>query len=236
MRRTRAASVPEYEQEDLLAGEAETQASVVYGPPTFDFEHEAADAGFRLIAGVDEVGRGAIAGPVAAGAVILPPGLEAPWLDEVRDSKQLTPAQRERLAPLIKSAAAAYAVAMASQEYIDQRGIVPATRRAMGLALQHLSPGADFVLIDALMLPEVRLRQRSIIHGDALSMSIACASIIAKVTRDHLMCEMSESFPVYGFAGHKGYATPEHLAELEKHGPCPLHRRSFRPLAQERLL
>lgn len=204
--------------------------------PSFDYERQAGAQGYRLIAGVDEVGRGAIAGPVAAGAVILPPAIEAPWLAGVRDSKLLSAAQREALFPLIQQAAVASKVAMVSHEYIDREGIVPATRLAMRLALEGLSIHPDFVLIDFMALPEVPLRQVSIVHGDNISLSIACASIVAKVTRDRHMKELHKLYPQYGFAGHKGYATDEHLTCLERNGPCPLHRRSFRPLAQERLL
>lgn len=216
--------------------ERDRSAAPLPEAPSFDYEREAGAQGYRLIAGVDEVGRGAIAGPVAAGAVILPPGIKARWLKDVRDSKQLTIEEREALFPLIQQAAVASAVGMVSQEDIDREGIVPATRLAMRLALEGLAVQPDFVLIDFMALPEVPLRQTSIVHGDNISLSIACASIVAKVTRDRHMKELHRLYPQYGFNSHKGYATDEHLTCLERHGPCPLHRRTFRPLAQERLL
>ncbi|MBI4330376.1 MAG: ribonuclease HII [Chloroflexi bacterium] len=199
-------------------------------PPTFKEERLLARRGYQFIAGLDEVGRGSLAGPVAAAAVILPPGLKAGWLDEVRDSKVLTPAVRLRLSKQIQRSALAFGVGMAPPEVIDTFGIVPATRQAMQQALQSLSRSPQFLLIDALTLPAVRLPQKGIIHGDSLCVSIACASIVAKVARDRLMTEMDRSYPGYGLARNKGYGTKFHLCSLEQLGPCPIHRRSFAPV------
>ncbi|MBI4217155.1 MAG: ribonuclease HII [Chloroflexi bacterium] len=187
--------------------------------------------GFCRIAGIDEVGRGPLAGPVMAAAVILPPGLKRPWLCRVRDSKELSPRQRESLAGLIQQDALAVGLGMVEPSFIDRHGIVPATRRAMALAVGQLSPAPDYLLIDALALPEAALPQKAIIHGDALCYSIAAASIVAKVSRDHLMQEMEAAYPGYGFARHKGYGTAAHLECLRRLGPCPIHRRSFAPLS-----
>ena len=199
-------------------------------PPTFEHEKEILAQGYHFIAGVDEVGRGAIAGPVAAAAVILPRHIQAPWLTQVRDSKQLSRAQRERLFPLIQATAIAAGVGMVSPGDIDASDIVQATRLAMRQAIEQLSPAPDFLVVDALKLPEVALPQRSIIHGDQLSLSIACASIIAKVTRDHYMDELDSLYPGYGFSCHKGYPTRQHLLNLQQAGACPVHRQTFSPV------
>ncbi|MBI4287167.1 MAG: ribonuclease HII [Chloroflexi bacterium] len=205
-------------------------------PPTLAEERDLWRQGYRFIAGIDEVGRGALAGPVAAGAVILPLDLDVSLLDGVRDSKELTPAQRESLAPRIQECALAFGVGMMSSELVDELGIVEATRRAMAQAIERLYVSPYFLLIDALKLPSIRLPQKAIIDGDKLSLSIACASIVAKVTRDRLMVEMDREYPGYGFAHHKGYGTPEHLECLDRLGPCPIHRRTFAPIAQGKLL
>ena len=204
--------------------------------------------GYRHIAGLDEAGRGSWAGPVVAGAVILPivrPDLfQEPVLSEaccepcrrieglegVRDSKQLTPRQRERQYGIIKSAALAMGVGIVPPEKIDEIGIVPATRQAMGLAIAQLAPPPDFLLVDYLSLPELSTSQKSITRGDALSLLIAAASIVAKVTRDRLMVELSARYPGYGFARHKGYGTPQHRESLARLGPSPIHRLSFAPM------
>lgn len=198
--------------------------------PTFIEEKRLAEQGYHLIAGIDEVGRGPLAGPVVAAAVILPLGLEAPWLPQVRDSKQLTPQKRESLFPLIGEVAIATGIGYVPHDLIDAQGIIKATRIAMCSAVEHLSKPPDFLLIDFVTLPELSLPQRGIAKGDSLSLSIACASIIAKVTRDRLMVALDELYPEYGFARHKGYATREHLSNLRRFGACPIHRKCFTPV------
>lgn len=188
--------------------------------------------GYRHIAGLDEAGRGSWAGPVVAGAVILP--IDQPDLPQrlegVRDSKQLTPRQRERLYPIIKSAALAVGVGSVPPDKIDKIGIVPATRQAMGLALAQLYLPPDFLLIDFINLPGLSIPQKSITRGDALSLSIAAASIVAKVTRDRWMIQLNARYPGYGFARHKGYGTPQHRESLFRLGPSPIHRLSYAPM------
>ncbi len=198
--------------------------------PSFAEETILAAQGYRYIAGIDEVGRGALAGPVAAAAVILPHRVDAPWLNLVKDSKQLSPARREFLFHRIRKIALATGIGMASHEVIDSQGIVRATQLAMKLAIAQLSPSPDTLLIDYVKLPEVKLPQKSIIHGDSLCFSIACASIIAKVTRDRLMVELNAVYPGYGLAKHKGYCTEEHCSCLYQLGPSPIHRQSFKPV------
>ncbi|MBI4236683.1 MAG: ribonuclease HII [Chloroflexi bacterium] len=191
------------------------------------YERELWLSGVHRVAGVDEVGRGALAGPVAAAAVVLP-GIPRAWYAHVNDSKLLTVAARERLAPLIL-AEAAVGLAMVPSETIDAKGIVPATRRAMLQAVRALGPSVDALLVDALSLPEARLPYRALVHGDRLSLSIASASIVAKVVRDRLMEELDGQYPGYGLSRNKGYGTPAHLEALARLGPSPIHRRSFLP-------
>ena len=186
--------------------------------------------GYRLIAGVDEVGRGALAGPVVAAAVIMPAEIDAPWLNQIKDSKQLTSARRELLFPHINEVAISAGIGIVPHEVIDAQGIIKATRLAMKLAIEQLSPPAESLLIDYLSLPEVPLPQKGVVKGDSLCFSIACASIIAKVTRDHLMIELDRAYHGYGLANHKGYGTKEHIACLCRLGASPIHRRSFKPL------
>jgi ribonuclease HII len=189
--------------------------------------------GLARVAGVDEAGRGPWAGPVVASAVVLPPDpAVARALAGVRDSKQLSPRQRERLFAVIQAVAASWAVGVVPSEEIDRLGILPATRLAMRQAVEGLSDSPHALLVDAVRLPAISLPQRSLIHGDALCFSIAAASIVAKVTRDRLMAEMDGLYPGYGFARHKGYGTPQHAAALRDLGPCPIHRRSFAPVAR----
>jgi len=188
--------------------------------------------GYRLIAGIDEVGRGALAGPVTAAAVILPPRIDTPWQDEIRDSKQLSPSRREYLFQHIKETAISAGIGMVPPETIDTQGIVKATKSAMKTAIERLSPAPDYLLIDYLLLPEVPLPQKGITSGDRLCFSIACASIIAKVTRDRFMIQLDRDYPGYGLAKHKGYGTREHLSCLCRMGTCPIHRRSFRPVRE----
>lgn len=193
---------------------------------TLRYEKKAWETGAALVAGVDEVGRGSLFGPVVAAAVILDRGYRIRGL---RDSKLLLPERRELLAPRIREHAVAWAVAAVDAARIDQINIYHASRLAMREAVLLLQPAADHLLIDALRL-ECDVPQRAIIHGDALSASIAAASILAKVERDRLMCEWDAIFPEYGLASHKGYSTPQHIAALQKHGPTPLHRQSFAPV------
>jgi len=199
-------------------------------------EAELWSAGYRVIAGVDEVGRGPWAGPVVAAAVILPPDPDAlaPLLGQVDDSKQLTSRQRERIFGPIQQLALATGVGRVEASAIDRVGIAAATRQAMRQALAALVVQPDFVLLDYLTLPELPLPQRGVPHGDALSLSIAAASIVAKVTRDRWMVEQETNYPGYGFARHKGYGTAEHHAALVRLGPCALHRLSFAPVAAMR--
>jgi ribonuclease HII len=188
--------------------------------------------GYRHIVGLDEAGRGSWAGPVVASAVILP--LDRPDLSQelegVRDSKQLTLRHRERLYPIVESAALAVGVGIVPPDKIDEVGIVPATRQAMSLAIAQLDPLPDFLLVDYLNLPGLSIPQKSITRGDALSLSIAAASIVAKVTRDRLMVELDTRYPGYGFARHKGYGTRQHRESLARLGPSPIHRLSYAPM------
>lgn len=183
-------------------------------------------AGARMVAGVDEVGRGALFGPVVAAAVVLDP---ADRIRGLRDSKLLIPERREVLAERIRERALAYAVAAVDAARIDQINIYQASRVAMLTAVNLLSSRPDHLLVDAVRL-DTQLEQTPIIHGDALSISIAAASIIAKVERDAMVREWDPVFPVYGLASNKGYSTPRHLAALREHGPSPLHRQSFAPV------
>jgi ribonuclease HII len=198
--------------------------------PSFAEEKKLEEQGYRRIAGIDEVGRGALAGPVVAAAVILPYHIDAPWLSQVKDSKQLSPARRQLLFHHIHEVAIAIGIGVARHEVIDTQGIIKATRLAMKLAIDQLSPPPESLLIDYMLLPEVPLPQKGITDGDSLCFSIACASIIAKVARDQLMIEFDGTYPGYGLAQHKGYGTKKHLACLNRLGPSPIHRQSFRPV------
>lgn len=195
------------------------------------FEEEARGRGFRLVAGLDEVGRGALAGPVVAAAVVLDP--TAPLPEGLDDSKKMTARRRERVAEQLRLSAVCYAVGIVGPDEIDRTNILAATKRAMLLALEQLDPRADFLLIDAIQLKETPLPQRAIIGGDAVSASIAAASVIAKTHRDALMRDYDAEFPGYGFAGHVGYGTRSHFEALRQHGPCSIHRRTFRGVVQE---
>jgi len=191
--------------------------------------------GYTLIAGVDEVGRGALFGPVVAAAVILPVKLATLSRMGLRDSKQLTREQREKLDRKIRKVALCFAVAEVDAETIDRVNIYQASRLAMLQAVQQLTTAPDHLLIDAMLLDLAQLShpcaQTRLFYGDALSLSIAAASVIAKVHRDALMRELDLLHPQYGLASHKGYATPEHRKALREHGPCPLHRKTFAPVA-----
>jgi ribonuclease HII len=197
--------------------------------PTDEFELEARRRGYRRIAGLDEAGRGPLAGPVVAAAVILPTRCR---LDGVDDSKQVSEPERTRLYDVIMQRAQAVAVGVATEQEIDRLNILEATRLAMSRALASLTAPADCLLIDAVELPNLAIPSRSIIKGDTLSVSIAAASIVAKVTRDRMMAVYHQTYPVYNFLSHKGYGTVEHLQRLAQHGPCAIHRRSFAPVAQ----
>jgi len=192
-------------------------------------------AGFERVAGVDEVGRGCLAGPVVAAAVVLPTCSAIPGVD---DSKRVGPRERQRLAALIRRQALACEVIAVEADAIDRINILQATRRAMTEAIRSLAIRPDMALIDAVRLDKAGCPTVSVIRGDLLSYSIACASIVAKVERDRMMRELGELYPQYGFAEHKGYAAPAHLAALEEYGPTPHHRLTFRsvvPRCEERL-
>jgi ribonuclease HII len=197
--------------------------------PDLTFEQALWRQGILRVAGLDEAGRGALAGPVYAAAVILP--MESDGLAEalagVRDSKQLTPRQREQLAPIIQMQAVAWSVGWAEAAEIDQLGIASASRLAFCRALEGLRMPAEHLLLDYFRLPEVELAQTALVKGDQRSLSIACASILAKTARDARMREEEVHFPGYSFAQNKGYGTAKHRAALDALGPCPLHRRSF---------
>jgi ribonuclease HII len=195
---------------------------------TLRYEKKAWDTGALRVAGVDEVGRGSLFGCVVASAVILDPAYRIRGL---RDSKLLESERRVVLAERIREHAIAWAVAAVDAARIDQINIYPASRAAMRDAVLQLAPAADHLLVDALKL-DCDVPQKAIIHGDALSASIAAASILAKVERDRMMCEWDAVFPAYGLASHKGYSTPKHLAALRELGPTPLHRQSFAPVWQ----
>ncbi len=196
--------------------------------PTEEFEQEARRCGYRRIAGVDEAGRGPLAGPVVAAAVILPVRCRLIGVD---DSKQLSVSERDRLYTVILERAVLVGVGSATAEEIDRINILEATKLAMRRALAELSPAPDYVLIDAVSLTGVAMPVRPIIKGDALSLSIAAASIVAKVTRDRLMAQFHVVYPQYNFLSHKGYGTEEHLARLAEYGPSPIHRRTFAPVS-----
>lgn len=188
-------------------------------------------AGHVCVAGLDEAGRGAWAGPVCAAAAVLPLHREdlLDLLEGVRDSKQLTPGQRESLLPVILDVAEGVGVGWASPAEVDDLGVVPATRLAMARAVDELECCVDALLIDHLQLPQLAIDQRSLPRADARCVSVAAASIVAKVERDRLMIALDDDFLGYGFAGHKGYGTPKHRAALSRLGPSPIHRLSWRP-------
>ncbi|MDP2994319.1 MAG: ribonuclease HII [Anaerolineales bacterium] len=194
--------------------------------PTLEFERNLWNDGFTRIAGIDEAGRGAWAGPVAAAAVILPadPSLTR-TLNRVRDSKLMTPLARETWAPRIKESAVGWGVGFASEEEIDTLGIVPATKLAATRALENLLP--DYLITDYLIFPEIDLPQTALVKGDQRSLSVAAASVLAKTARDALMRELDGQYPGYGFARHKGYGTRLHQMAIKKLRRCEIHRKSF---------
>ena len=205
--------------------------------PTFQQENRLWQVGYHQIAGVDEVGRGALAGPVVAASVIVPQFSEQSdehstiW-DKVADSKLLSPATRTQLAQEIRDQALAWGIGAISALIVDQIGIAAATRQAMVQAIAALTPAPDYLLLDWVKLPQVTLPQESFVKADQHIVSVAAASILAKVHRDHLLTELQNVYPVYGFAQHKGYGTARHLATLKRYGPCGEHRHTFAPVAQ----
>ena len=200
--------------------------------PSFGEEKILEAQGYRFVAGIDEAGRGALAGPVVAAAVILPFNKNLPFISQVRDSKKLTPLRRESLFHHIHESAVSVGIGMSDFDIIDALGIAAATRLAMKSAIEQLSPPADFMLVDYLALPEVNLPQKGITRGDDLSYSIACASIIAKVTRDKLMLKLDAQYSGYRLAIHKGYGTRDHMECLRRLGPCLIHRKTFNPVRE----
>ena len=196
-----------------------------------DFERQAISEGYRYVAGVDEVGRGCLAGPVVAAACILDPDKELP--ENLDDSKKLTPEQRVSVADQLRAECIAYSIGQVEADEIDRINILQATKKAMMLAVDDLRPTADFLLIDALQLKQCPLPQRPIIRGDAMSASIAAASVIAKVYRDELMSRYHRVIPQYGFNSHKGYAASSHYDAIREHGPCDLHRLTFKGVVSD---
>ena len=212
----------------LPSGTSSTENVLSHAP--YDEEEALLELGYSYIAGMDEVGRGPLAGPVVAGVVVLPPRPEGAWLDGIRDSKAMTAAQRERSYEAILQNAWGAATGETSALEIDEMGIVPATALAMRRALDNLALMPQFLLLDAFPLPDVDIPQKAIVKGDALSLSIAAASVVAKVTRDRMMADLDITYPGYGFAGHKGYGSAEHIRSIEMLGPSPVHRYSFAPI------
>lgn len=198
--------------------------------PNLDHENELKSQGYELTAGIDEVGRGALAGPVVASAVILPIPANLSWFGLVRDSKELNSRKRESLFDLIGNEAMAVGIGIVAPQVIDSINILKATRLAMMEAVEKLPRQPNFLLIDRLSLSQCPIPQRGITRGDKLCLSIACASIVAKVTRDRMMEEFDQIYPGYGFAQHKGYGTRRHLSSLRKLGPSPIHRLYFAPV------
>jgi len=192
------------------------------------YESDARRAGYSLIAGIDEAGRGPLAGPVIAAAVILPENVE---LEGVRDSKKMTPRAREEAFSLIEERAISVSMAVVGPREIDQINILQATRKAMKQAVLHLNPQPDFLLIDGIQHVELPIQQRCIVRGDQRCLSIAAASVMAKVYRDNMMCSYHELYPQFGFSSHKGYGTRAHLAAITRFGPCSVHRFTFRGVA-----
>ena len=191
-----------------------------------EFENQALAEGYSFIAGVDEVGRGCLAGTVVAAACIL--DLSKPLPEFLNDSKKITAKRRDAIAEELKTNVLCYAVGEVSAEEIDRINILQATKKAMRVAIEALTPKADFLLIDAVQLKEIPLPQKAIIKGDAISASIAAASILAKTYRDAQMLELDAIYPEYGFAKHVGYGTKAHFEALKQHGACAIHRKSFR--------
>ncbi len=190
----------------------------------YELEHELSALGYHSICGVDEAGRGPLCGPVVAAAVILPSGL---YIEGLNDSKKLTEKKREKLFDLICESAVSYAIAESSVEEINATNILEATMSAMRRAIQGLTVPADFALVDGNIARDFPVSSRPVVHGDAISPSIAAASILAKVTRDRLCIELDRQYPQYGIIKHKGYGTKDHMEALRQHGPSPIHRTKF---------
>lgn len=202
--------------------------------PTLHKEIALLKQGYHFVAGLDEAGRGAWAGPVVAAAVILPltrPDL-APSLNGLRDSKQLSPVERDRFFDLVQKNSLGIGIGLASPGLVDEINVVEATRYAMERALLRLAPRPQYLLLDHIRLPAIELPQEAFPKAETISLSVAAASVIAKVTRDRLMIQYHAEYPDYAFDAHKGYGTPAHRAALGKFGPCPLHRMSYRPLKE----
>ncbi|HMS41927.1 MAG TPA: ribonuclease HII [Pyrinomonadaceae bacterium] len=198
-----------------------------------EFENRAIVDGYKFVAGVDEVGRGCLAGAVVAAACIL--NLSKPLPEGLDDSKKISEKKRRQIDEQIRQSAVAFSIAQVEAEEIDEINILQATKKAMRLAIENLEPQADFLLIDAVQLKEINLPQKSIIKGDAISASIAAASILAKTYRDDMMKKLHEVYPEYGFEKHVGYGTKAHFEAIKKHGACPLHRKTFRGVLPEPL-
>ena len=198
--------------------------------PSYREENYLINQGYSIIAGLDEVGRGTLAGPVVAGLVILQPRPTQSWLNEIRDSKLMTPRQRSIAAAHLNSESLASKTGVATSTEIDNLGIVRATQLAMERALDSCDVPPQFILVDALPLPQIDIPHKAIIRGDLHCLSIASASIIAKVARDEMMVNIAQSYPGYGFEKHKGYGTKKHMDALNKLGPCSIHRHSFSPI------
>ena len=194
-------------------------------PSLLDFEERAMRRGYQRVAGIDEAGRGALAGPVVAAAVIMPPGLVIPGVD---DSKKLSPDQRSEMFEIITASALAIGIGFGDHLLVDRDNILQATLAAMRSAVVQLYPPPDFLLIDGISMVPIPIHQQTIKKGDSASHSIAAASIIAKVSRDRLMTDYDSRFPGYGFAGHKGYGSASHMDAIARLGPCEIHRKTFR--------
>lgn len=195
----------------------------------YEFEEKLYDEGFHLICGVDEAGRGPLAGPLVVAACILPPFLR---IEGINDSKQLSAKKRKELYKVIVKNALAYKIVFVTEEDVDSLNIYQATKKGMLMAIAGLKNKPDYALIDAMPLGELEIPHNSIIHGDARCASVAAASILAKVTRDEYMEKMDIKYPNYGFKKHKGYGTKAHMQALEKYGPCKIHRKSFAPVSK----
>ncbi len=195
----------------------------------YEFEEKLYDEGFHLICGVDEAGRGPLAGPLVVAACILPPFLR---IEGINDSKQLSAKKRKELYKVIVKNALAYKIVFVTEEDVDTLNIYQATKKGMLMAIAGLKHKPDYALIDAMPLGELEIPHNSIIHGDARCASVAAASILAKVTRDEYMEKMDIKYPNYGFKKHKGYGTKAHMQALEKYGPCKIHRKSFAPVSK----
>ena len=200
--------------------------------PNLDIEQDVRSVQYKYIAGVDEVGRGPLAGPVVSAAVVLPHDLvgDEDWLSVINDSKKLSESKRQMAYEIISREAVSVAVGITNASTIDSVGILPATISSMFTALRGLEVSPDFVLFDFIPLKDCEYPYRTVVKGDTKSYSISAASIIAKVTRDELMKEAEEQYPGYGFSGHKGYGTAKHLDAIKRLGPCEIHRRSFAPI------